>query len=63
METAAVHLFVQQYTNPCHYLHEEVGDPQRVEKIARTLQLIAVVFLQVQEGNDVCVPRLQIHRD
>ena len=41
--------------------HEEVGRPQRVEEVARARLLLAVVFLEVEEGEDVCVPRLQVH--
>ena len=35
--------------------------PERVEEVARARLLLAVVFLEVEEGEDVCVPRLQVH--
>mmetsp|Transcript_39014 Transcript_39014/g.91260 ORF Transcript_39014/g.91260 Transcript_39014/m.91260 type:complete len:642 (+) Transcript_39014:465-2390(+) len=41
--------------------HEEIGHPQRVEEVARTALLLAVVLAQVEEGEDVRVPRLDVH--
>ena len=43
-----------------HPLHEEVRNPQRVEEIAGALFLLAVVFAQVEEVEDVAVPRLDV---
>lgn len=45
------------------HLHEEVGNPHGVEEVPRSLQLVPVVLLQVEEGHDVCVPRLEVDRD
>ena len=42
-------------------LHEEVGHPQRVEEVARARLLLAVVLAQVEEVEDVGVPRLDVH--
>jgi hypothetical protein len=41
-------------------LHEEVVDPQSVEKVSRALLLNAVVLLELKEGQDVGVPRLEV---
>lgn len=45
------------------YLHEEIGDPHGVEEVARSLQLVSVVLLEVEEGNNVRVPGLQVYCD
>jgi hypothetical protein len=43
-------------------LHEEVGDPQRVEQVARAVLLRAGVLAQVEELKHVRVPRLEVDR-
>src|SRR5690606_12452352 len=43
-----------------HALHEEVGDPQRVEEVAGAELLLAVVLLQVEEIEHIGVPGLQV---
>ena len=42
-------------------LHEQVGDPQRIEEVARAALFLAVVLAQVEEGEDVGVPRLDVN--
>ena len=44
-----------------HTAHEEVRDPQGVEEITCALFFLAVVLAQVQEVEDVRVPRLQVN--
>mmetsp|Transcript_23001 Transcript_23001/g.55770 ORF Transcript_23001/g.55770 Transcript_23001/m.55770 type:complete len:384 (+) Transcript_23001:718-1869(+) len=44
-----------------HSLHEQVRDPERVEKVARSLLLLAVVLSQFQEIKHVRMPRFEIH--
>ena len=44
-----------------HTAHEEVRDPQGVEEITGALFFLAVVLAQVQEVEDVRVPRLQVN--
>ena len=41
-------------------LHEEVGNPESVEQVSGALLLLAVVLAEVQELEDVGVPRLQV---
>mmetsp|Transcript_73652 Transcript_73652/g.208598 ORF Transcript_73652/g.208598 Transcript_73652/m.208598 type:complete len:573 (-) Transcript_73652:343-2061(-) len=41
--------------------HEEVGNPEAVEKVAGALLLLPVVLLQLEEVKDVGVPRLEVH--
>lgn len=41
-------------------LHEEVGNPEAVEEVARTLLLSALVELHAEEVLDVRVPRLKL---
>ena len=42
-------------------LHEEVRDPESVEEIAGALLLLSVVLAQVEEVEDVAVPRLDVN--
>jgi hypothetical protein len=44
-------------------LHEEVGDPEAVEGVARALERVAVVLLEVEERLDVRVPGLEVDRE
>ena len=41
-------------------LHEKVGDPEGVEEVSRSVLLLSVVLPQVQEVEDVRVPRLEV---
>ena len=41
-------------------LHEEVGDPEGVEKVAGAVFLSAVVFAKLQEFINVCMPWLKV---
>lgn len=41
-------------------LHEEIGNPERIEKVPGPLLFLAVVLLQVQEVKDVSMPGLQV---
>mgnify|MGYP001587020265 FL=1 len=41
-------------------LHEEVGDPEGEEEVARANLLLAVVLAEVEELEDVGVPRLEV---
>mmetsp|Transcript_29694 Transcript_29694/g.97086 ORF Transcript_29694/g.97086 Transcript_29694/m.97086 type:complete len:755 (-) Transcript_29694:490-2754(-) len=41
-------------------LHEQVRDPEAVEEIARALELVAVVLLEVEPRLDVRVPGLEV---
>ena len=43
-----------------HPLHEEVRDPEGVEEVTGAILLLSRVLLAVEEGKDVCVPRLQV---
>jgi hypothetical protein len=43
-------------------LHEQVGDPQRVEQVARAVLLRAGVLAEVEELEHVGVPRLEVDR-
>mmetsp|Transcript_12173 Transcript_12173/g.26968 ORF Transcript_12173/g.26968 Transcript_12173/m.26968 type:complete len:510 (+) Transcript_12173:311-1840(+) len=45
-----------------HALHEQVGDPQGVEQVARSLLLLAVVLAQFQEIKNIGVPGFEVHR-
>ena len=45
----AVHAVLGPHTH-LHALHEKVGDPQRVEQVARAGLLLAVVLAQVTAG-------------
>lgn len=53
--------------SPCaillYPLHEQIRDPHGVEQVTRSLHLIAVILLQVEELYDVSVPRLEVHSD
>ena len=42
-------------------LHEEVRDPEGVEEVAGALLLLSVVLAQVEEVEDVAVPRLDVN--
>lgn len=44
-------------------LHEQIRDPHGIEEVASTLELIPVVFLQVEERHNVSMPWLKIHRN
>lgn len=39
---------------------QEIGDPKSVKEISRSGLLFSVVFPQVQEVEDVCVPGLEV---
>lgn len=41
-------------------LHEEVGNPESVEKITSTVLLISVVLAELEELNNISVPRFEI---
>lgn len=43
--------------------HEEIRDPQSVEQISCTVLFSTVVLSELQEINDVCMPRLQVDRE
>ena len=42
-------------------LHEEIRDPESVEEVAGALLLLTVVLTQVEEIEDVAVPRLDVN--
>ena len=42
-------------------LHEQVGHPQSIEEIACAHFLFSVIFLQVQEIENVCMPRFHVN--
>lgn len=42
-------------------LHKEVWNPQSIKEISGPKLFLAVVFFQLQELENVCVPRLQIY--
>ena len=42
-------------------LHEEIRDPEGVEEVAGALLLLSVVLAQVEEVEDVAVPRLDVN--
>eukprot|EP00754_Rhynchopus_humris_P001505 Rhum_TRINITY_DN10876_c0_g1::Rhum_TRINITY_DN10876_c0_g1_i1::g.40448::m.40448 len=46
-----------------HTLHEQVRDPQGVEQVTGTVLLLAGVLLELQEVEDVGVPRLEVDRE
>lgn len=44
-----------------HSLHEEVGDPEGVEKVTSAVLLVSIIFAQLQEFINVSMPRLEVH--
>lgn len=42
-------------------LHEQIGDPKRIEEITGSNFLLAMILAQVDELKDVGVPRLEIN--
>ena len=46
-----------------HALHEQVGRPHGVEEVASAHLFLAVVLLEVEELEDVGVPRFKVHGD
>ncbi len=50
-------------TAPLDRLHEQVRQAHRGEHIVRAQALVAVVQAQIEEGLDVAVPDIQVHRD
>jgi hypothetical protein len=51
-------LAVFEYT-----FHEEVGNPQRIEKISRSDFLLAVVLSELKKVIDIHVPRLEVYSE
>mmetsp|Transcript_91538 Transcript_91538/g.165287 ORF Transcript_91538/g.165287 Transcript_91538/m.165287 type:complete len:286 (-) Transcript_91538:495-1352(-) len=41
--------------------HEEVWDPKPIEQVPGALLLLAVILPHLQEVEDICMPRLQVH--
>merc|ERR1719161_680240 len=44
-----------------HTLHEEVWNPQSVEKISCPVLFLTMILLQFEEVKDVCMPWLKVH--
>ena len=53
-------IIIRQGHSRLEHLHEQVADPQAVEKVPTASLLLAVVLSQVQPVEDVAVPRLQV---
>src|SRR5690606_10350724 len=43
--------------------HEQVGNPERVEQVARPKFFLAVVLLEIEEIEDVGVPGFEVYRE
>ena len=43
-----------------HSLHEEVGDPERVEEVSRPILLCAIIFAELKELVNVGMPWLKV---
>jgi hypothetical protein len=39
-------------------LHEQIGDPKRIEQISCSLLFLSVIFLELQKLKNVCMPGL-----
>ncbi len=46
-----------------HRFHEQVGQAHRGEHVVRAQALVAVVQAQIEEGLDIAMPDIQVHRD
>mmetsp|Transcript_23555 Transcript_23555/g.49046 ORF Transcript_23555/g.49046 Transcript_23555/m.49046 type:complete len:240 (-) Transcript_23555:705-1424(-) len=44
-------------------LHEDVRHPEGIKEVTGAVELVTVVFLEVKEGKDVGVPRLEVGGD
>jgi hypothetical protein len=44
-------------------LHKQVGNPESIEEVPRSLLLLAMILLELQKLEDVSMPRLEVYRE